>query len=168
MIVHMKGWRHHYLGTISYLRLGCSDCDGVVQIGRLWTFQHHFCLLRQLLKDHGVFLVKHFNTSLGRRMPLVLVASAVVVFVVAVVVVVVVVVILCLQLDAEVVCHNTHQGVDPNHPEKLKNEEFEIRTKSLKVPCLHFHSHFTCFRTQSASFGRFQAFGREKRRPQDW
>ena len=62
----------------------------------------------------------------------VLVASAVVVFVVAVVVVVVV--ILCLQLDAEVVCHNTHQGVDPNHPEKLKNEEIETRTKYLKSP----------------------------------
>ena len=125
MIVHMNGWKYGeifdnkcgqiYFGIISYLRLGCSDCDSVVQIGRLWTVQHHFCLLRQLLKDHRVFLLKHFNTSLGRRMLPVLVASAVVVFVVAVVVVVIV----FLQLDAEVVCHNPHQGVDPNHPEKL-------------------------------------------------
>ena len=76
-------------------------------------------------------------------MLLVLVASAVVVFVVAVVVVV----ILCLQLDAEVVCDNPHQGVDPNQPEKLKNEAahtYEEKKQSIKDISCYFSFRCEC------------------------
>ena len=83
-------------------RLGCSDCDGAVQIGRLhhwrinWTFQHHFCLLFHLIKDHQLFLVKHSNVSLGGRLLFVLVDFTVIVVVVVVAAVVVVVVVVIL------------------------------------------------------------------------